>query len=116
MLYSQRTPLKIRQNNVTYLHISIDGTVATPVAGGWDTKFIKSVQDLGAGNYKITFKDKARRNLLPIGHEVYTDGLYLRVTATDKESVTVLCKTFAGVATDASFSMTLAYHEDPTLY
>ena len=116
MLYSQRQPLKIRQNNMTFLFIAVDGTVVTPVASGLDSKFVSSVQDLGAGNYKINFKDKARRALIPVGHEVFTDGLYLRVTAVNTESVTVLCKTFAGVATDASFNICLAYHEDSTLY
>ena len=116
MLYSQRQPLKIRQNNMTLIHVAVDGTVATPVAAGFDSKFVKQVDGLGAGNYKITFKDKAVRNLVTIGHEVFTDGIYLRVTAVDTQSVTVLCKTFAGVATDASFNITLAYHEDKTLY
>lgn len=116
MLFSQQQPLKIRQFNMCLLFIAIDGTIATPVAGGMDAKFVKSVQDIGAGNYKITMKGKARRNLLPVGHEVFTDGLYLRVTAVDQESVTVLCKTFAGVATDASFNLCLAYHDNTTLY
>lgn len=116
MLYSQQQPLKIRQFNMCLLMIAIDGTLATPVAAGIDAKFIKTVQDIGAGNYKITFKGKARRNLTVVGHEVFTDGLYLRVTAVDQESVTVLCKTFAGVATDASFNLTLAYHDNTTLY
>ena len=116
MLYSQRQPQKTRQFNLTHLYIAVDGTLATPVADGLDAKFVKSVQDLGAGNYKITLKDKAQRNLLPVGHEVFTDGIYLRVTATDKESVTVLCKTFACVATDASFNLCLAFHQDKTLY
>lgn len=116
MLFSQRQPLKIRQNNMTLLFIAVNGVLATPVADGKDAKFVKSVQDLGTGNYKITLKDKARLALLPVGHEVFTDGIYLRVTAVDTESVTVICKTFAGVATDASFNLCLAYHEDKTIY
>ena len=116
MLYSQRQPLKIRQFDVTLLFIAVDGTAVTPVASGLDAKFVKEVQDLGAGNYKLVMKDKAQRALLPVGHEVFTDGLYLRVTAVDSESVTVLCKTFAGVATDASFNLCLAYHANKTLY
>lgn len=116
MLYSQRRPVQVRQVGITLLFIAVNGALATPVADGLDAKFVKSVTDLGAGNYKITLKDKARRALLPVGHEVFTDGIYLRVTAVDTESVTVLCKTFAGVATDASFNICLAYHEDKTLY
>jgi len=115
-MYSQRQPLKTRQNNMTLLFLKVDGTLATPIAAGLDAKFISAIQDIGAGNYKITLKDSARRNLDVVGHEVFTDALYLRVTAVDKNSVTVLIKTFAGVATDGSFGITLAYHDDPTLY
>lgn len=116
MLYSQRMPLKTRQFDVTFLFISVDGTAATPVASGPDAKFVKTVTDLGAGNYKIDLKDKAQRNLHTVGHEVFTDGLYMRVTAVDQSSVTVLIKTFAGVATDGSFNICLAYHDNKTLY
>lgn len=116
MLYSQRQPLKIRQFDMTYLHLKVDGTLATPIAAGLDSKFVQSVEDIGDGNYKITLKDSARRNLEIVGHEVFTDGLYLRVTAVDKNSVTVLIKTFAGVATDGSFGIVLAYHDNTTLY
>lgn len=116
MLFSQRQPIKTRQNNVTVLRIAIDGTVVTPVAGGMDAKFIKTVTDLGAGNYKITFKDKAARNLLVDSIMCATDGLYGRVTATDSESITVIFKTFAGVATDASFTAKVCFHQDKTLY
>lgn len=116
MMYSQRQPLKGRQFNQTLLFVKVNGALATPVADGDDAKFISSVTDLGTGNYKITFKDKARRALEVIGHEVFTDGLYLRVTASDTESVTVLIKTFAGVATDGSFSLAVKFHQDATLY
>lgn len=116
MLYSQRQPIKTRQNNVTLLAIKINGVLATPIADGWDKKFISSVEDIGAGNYKITFRDKAKRALEVLGHEVFTDGLYLRVTASDTESVTVLIKTFAGVATDGAFGLTIGFHQDATLY
>lgn len=90
-MYSQRQPLKTRQFDLTYLHIAIDGLLVTPIAAGMDSKFIYSVTDLGVGNYKITFKDKARRALLVVGQVVYSAGIQLRVTATDTNSVTVLC-------------------------
>lgn len=116
MMYSQRQPLKTRQNNMTLLMLKIDGTLATPIAAGLDAKFISSVVDLGAGNYQVILKDSARRFVDIVGHEVFTDGLYLLVTAVAKNGFTVLIKTFAGVATDGSFGITLAYHDDPTLY
>lgn len=116
MLYSQRQPLKTRQNNMTFLNIKVDGTAVTPSALGMDKKFVESITDIGAGNYKITFKDKAKRAIEAIGLECFTDGLYGRVTASDTESITVLFKTFAGVATDASFGIWVAFHQDATLY
>ena len=116
MMYSQRQPLKVRQNNMTLLFLSISGTPAIPVVSGLDAKFVKNVVDLGAGNYQIVFKDIARRNLIAVGQSVFTDGIYLRVVAVAKDSVTVICKTFGGIATDADFNITLGYHEDPTLY
>lgn len=116
MMYSQRQPIKVRQLNLTLLFIKFNGVANANTISGLDAKFVKSVTDLGAGNYKIIFKDKARRALDVVGQQVFTDGLYLRVTASDEESVTVLVKTFAGVATDASIGLTVAYHEDKTLY
>lgn len=116
MLYSQRQPLKVRQNNVTFLNVKFDGVAGANTISGLDSKFVSSVTDLGAGNYKINLKDKAQRALVPVGHEVYTDGLYLRVTAMAVDSITVLIKTFAGVATDGAFDIWFAYHEDRTLY
>lgn len=116
MMYSQRQPVKTRQFNVTKLYVAIDGTVATPVAGGLDSKFIKTVTDLGAGNYKVTFKDKARRNLVVNSLLSSTSGVYGIVTAVDKDFFTVAFKTFAGVATDAAFTAEILYHDDSTLY
>ncbi len=90
-MYSQRQPLKTRQFDVTLLFIAINGLLTTPIADGWDSKFISSVEDLGVGNYKITFKDKARRSLLVAGHTVYASGVLLRVTAVTTDSITVQC-------------------------
>lgn len=116
MMYSQRQPSKVRQNNITDLRFAIDGTVATPVAGGMDAKFIASVTDNGVGDYTVTLKDSARRNLIVDSLQCATDGLYGRVTAVTPNSFRVIFKTFAGVATDASFTAKVCYHEDPTLY
>lgn len=117
MMYSMRQPMKTRQLNMTKLFLTFNGVANANTIGGLDSKFVSSVTDLGAGNYKINFKDKARRALVvPNQPACFTDGLYCRVTASDTESVTVLCKTFAGVATDASIGLEVVYHDDATLY
>ncbi len=117
MMYSQRQPMKTRQFDITKLFITFNGVGGANTIGGLDAKFVSSVTDLGAGNYKIIFKDKARRALVvPNQPACFTDGLYCRVTASDTESVTVLCKTFAGVATDASIGLEVVYHANTTLY
>ena len=116
MMYSQRQPQKTRQFDLTHLYMTFNGVANANTIGGLDSKFVSSVTDIGAGNYKITFKDKARRALIPVGVESFTDGLYVRVTASDTESITILCKTFAGVATDCSVGICVAYHDNSTLY
>lgn len=116
MMYSQRQPSKVRQMNLTVLRVAIDGTVATPIAGGMDAKFISTVTDNGTGDYTITFKDYARRALVVDSVMCGTNGLYGRVTAVTTNSFRVVFKTFAGVATDATFTAQVAYHDDATLY
>jgi hypothetical protein len=91
MMYSQRSPLKTRQFDITHLYIAINGLLTTPIAGGLDAKFISTVEDLGVGNYRITFKDIARRSLQLVGQIVHASGVLLRVTAVTTSSITVQC-------------------------
>lgn len=116
MMYSQRQPSKVRQFNLTQLRFAINGVLATPVAGGMDSKFISTVVDNGVGDYTITLKDSARRALVVDAIQCSTTGLYGLVTAVTVNSFRVVFKTFAGVATDAAFTALIAYHDDSTLY
>lgn len=107
---------KCRQIELVDLHFTIDATSGTPVVGGLDAPFVKSITDVGAGVYKVNFHDKAQRNIILVSVQSESDGLYCRATAVDKESITVTQKTFAGVATDGKVSVHCMYHEAKYLY
>lgn len=117
MLYSQRQPLKIRQNNVTLLFFKVAGSSGTPAAAGDDIRFIKEIQDVGVGQYKIVFKDKAQRNLDIVGHISYTEKALVRQIASDTESVTIHCTDSEdGTDLDSDVGLTVKFHQDKTLY
>lgn len=105
-----------RQIGLVDLHFTIDATSGAPVVGGLDAAFVKTVTDVGAGVYKVTFHDKAQRNIIPVSVQSESDGLYARATAVDKESITVTQKTFAGVATDGIVTVHCLYHETKYVY
>jgi hypothetical protein len=116
MKRTQKRQKQCRQIDLVEIHITITGASGTPSAGGLDVAFVDSVTDLGAGNYKINFKDRAQRAIVPVSALASTDGLYARVTASDETSITVLLKTFAGVATDGNLNLSCLYHEARALY
>lgn len=105
-----------RQPELIDLHFTIDASSGTPVAGGLDVAFIKSITDVGAGVYKVNFHDIAQRNIVPVSVQSNTAGLYCLATAVDKESLTVTQKTFAGVNTDGLVLVHCLYHQAKYLY
>lgn len=116
MKKSMLRQLKCRQIELVELHLSIADVSGVPTAGGLDVAFVKEVQDLGTGLCKIVFNDKAQRNIVPVSVLSATQGLVGRVTASDKESITVQMEDFDGVATDGDFNISCLYHEAKYLY
>jgi hypothetical protein len=115
MKRTQKRQKQCRQIDLVEINLTLTGT-GTPAAGGLDVAFVESVTDLGAGNYKITFKDRAQRAIIPVCVQSTTDGLYARVTAADETSITIILKTFAGVATDGNANISCLFHEARALY
>lgn len=109
MLSSQKRSLKSRQIGLVKTYHLISGTAATPADSGLDKAYVKSVQDLGAGSYKINFIEKNRLNVVVDSLIPATADRVISVVAVDKESVTVICKNLAGAATDADFYMSCIF-------
>lgn len=116
MKRSMLRPKLCRQPELVDVYLTVAGASGTPVAGGIDVAFIRSITDLGVGNYRINFHDVAQRNIIPVAALSSTDGLYVQVTAVDKKSITVLVKTFAGVVTDGDLSIHCLYHQAKYIY
>ena len=106
MIMSLLRSLKCRQVGHVLMSVSVNGTAVTPAASGSDAMFVSSVQDLGAGSFKINFKEAAKQNLEVIGLVSLTDQAIGRVAAVDKESITVQFDDPAtGAAKDADFTV-----------
>jgi hypothetical protein len=99
---SMRRSLKSRQIGLVQTYHLISGTATTPVDSGDDSMFT-TVEDLGTGRYKITFKDKSRRNVTVAGLAAVTASRLLRVEAVDQESVTIAAINLSAAAADADF-------------
>jgi hypothetical protein len=109
MRHSMQAAKRCRQIEFYEIFIAVNGTAGTPAATGIDAKAVASVQDLGAGNYKITLKDKSPQNVLVGGIVLATAARTGRVTAVDQESVTLQFNNLSGVAADADFNITLGW-------
>lgn len=105
-----------RQIYLHEVHFAVNGTAVTPVASGLDANFVESVTDLGAGNYKITFIDKAQRSIVPGAIVASTASRVGAVTAVDSESITVQFRDLAGVAADSDFNMSVLWHGSKHLF
>lgn len=116
MLRSISRALLCRQIYAHRIHVGVTGASGTPVAAGMDTSFIDSITDNGTGDYTINLKDKAQRDVLIAGIHCSTDGLYARVSAVTENSIRVLLKTFAGVATDGDVTIDAIWHGSKHLY
>lgn len=101
MILSLLRSLKVRQIGQIQMHVAIDGTAVTPAASGPDKAFVSSVTDLGTGHYKITFKEKAKMNLVVSSIVAATDARICKVHAVDTESVTIKTFDAAGLAADS---------------
>jgi hypothetical protein len=109
MRKSAQTAKRCRQIEFYEVFFSVNGTAGTPAASGIDAKAVSSVQDLGAGNYKINFKDVSPQNLVVSGIVNFTASRVGRVTAQDQSSVTVQFTNLSGVAADADFSICVGW-------
>lgn len=115
MLRSISRALQCRQVYLHLINFAVNG-VGVPAASGLDAGFVDSVVDNGVGDYTITFKDIAQRDIAVAGIHSATDGLYARVSVVSTNSVRVLMKDFAGVATDGAFNISLFWHGSKHLY
>jgi hypothetical protein len=111
MLHSLLRSLKVRQIGQTQLHISLDGTVATPVVAGPDKAFVSSVVDLGTGYYKIILKEKAKSPLHISGLVSATDKIILKAHLVGEDFVEVKAWTDAGVAADAKINIQIQFFD-----
>lgn len=110
MFASLLRSLKCRQIGQVQLNISVNGTATTPVASGPDAAFVSSVADLGAGNYKITFKEKGQTDVHVSALVPMTDKANGRITAVDEESFTVqFDASDTGSALDSDFTAQIQF-------
>lgn len=109
MLASMKRALKSRQIGLVQTFHLVSGTAATPADSGLDKMYVASVQDLGVGSYKLTFKDSSRLNIAIAGLISVTPNVFLSIAAVDKVSVTIAAKNAAGTATDADFYMSCVH-------
>lgn len=100
---SSARSLKVRQVGIVETFHYVNGTAGTPADSGVDALFTDSVTDIGAGRYKITFKQAARQVVNGISVVPVTVGVIPYVFAVDVDSVTIYFKNEAGVFTDADF-------------
>lgn len=109
MQNSIKRTLKSRQVGLVKTYHLISGTAATPADSGLDKAFVKSVEDLGVGVYKINVIEPSRLNLVIDTLTAVTSKTVLEVFAVDKSSVTIKAWTDAGAAKDADFYLSLVH-------
>lgn len=109
MRKSAQTAKRCRQIEFYEVFVSVNGTAGTPAASGIDAKAVASVADLGAGNYRITLKDKSPQNLSVAGIVSLTASRVVQVTAADQSSITVQFRNLSGVAADADFTVAIQW-------
>jgi hypothetical protein len=109
MRHSMQAAKRCRQIEFYEIFIAVNGTATTPTASGIDAKAVASVQDLGAGNFRIVLKDKSPQEVVVGGIVLATAGRVGRVTAKDQESVTLQFTNLSGVAADADFNICIGW-------
>ena len=117
MLHSLLRSLKCRQVGQVQINLSVNGTAVTPAASGPDANIVSSVTDLGAGNYKINFKEKFKKALHVSAIVPLTDKANIRVTATDVDSVTVQADdSTTGLSIDSDFNIQIQCMDQLSYY
>lgn len=109
MRKSAQTAKRCRQIEFYEVFITVNGTAVTPAASGIDARAIASVQDLGAGNYKINLKDISPQELHVGGIVSFTAERVGTVSAKDQSSITLEFTDLAGTAADADFGVTIQW-------
>lgn len=118
MINSLKRGLQCRQVGQVALNVSINGTAATPVASGPDAFFVQSVEDLGTGNYRITFKEASKLNLHVAALVLATSDSTIIPTVVSTTAVTVQARSVAGTpaAKDVDFSMQVLFADQLSYY
>ncbi len=111
MILSLLRSLKVRQIGQIQMHVGVNGTATTPVASGPDAAFVSAVDKLGTGQYKITFKDKAKSNIVVSSIVAATNARICKAHASDTESVTIYTFSDAGVAADADIIFQIQFFD-----
>jgi hypothetical protein len=103
----RKRTLSTAQLKMRILAFQLDGTVATPVAAGFDRFNIDSVVDLGAGSYTIIFKKPFERACELMGWSSKTAGIdECQVVAVAADRITVQAAA-GGLNTDADLFLTV---------
>jgi len=90
------------QIKMRLLNFGFDGTLANPLATGFDRFNIKSITKLAAGQYTIIFKSPFERACELMGFSFKTAGIQeCEVVALAYDRITVTFKNSAGADTDA---------------
>ncbi len=87
---------KSRQQRLTEVLVSVSGG-ASPVAGGIDFVFVKSIERSADGVFKITYKDTASRNLQVEVLHADSSAYLAYAYAVDKNSVTIKTQVIAAI-------------------
>ena len=109
MSLERKRSFKSAQAKMRLLTFSVTATATTPVASSFDRFQIKSITDIGPGNYTIIFEKPFERDCLPVGAMTLTTAGVVTITAVAYDRVTVQVDSdFIGTAADIDFSMMVA--------
>jgi hypothetical protein len=119
-MQSVKRSIKSSQPKVREFTFKLDGVIATPAASELDASQVKSVTDLGAGNYTVIFSNplqSATMKWLVKGIVAVTANIIVEVTATADDRITVQARIAStGVATDAVMYITVVGTDSLILY
>ena len=89
MSKERKRSIESAQAKMRMLIFSITATGTTPVASSFDRFQIKSVTDLGVGNFTIIFNLPFERDCLPLSAMTLTTAGVVTITAVAYDRVTV---------------------------
>lgn len=96
---------RCRQIENFELSVLIDGP--GQAATGLDQNQVESVVENAVGDYTITLKEKAAKDLVVVGLVSLTAQRALSVASVDEQTVNILATDLAGVAANTQFSLVL---------